>query len=60
MGQTFNLIWMQGLTCAGNQMATVNAKDPDFLGFLAEHNVNVVYMPTLSPEFGEDAQKINI
>jgi uptake hydrogenase small subunit len=54
----FNLIWMQGQTCDGNSMAVVNAINPDFFTFLEQNNINLLYMPTISPEFGEDARKI--
>jgi len=51
----FNLIWMQGQTCDGNSMSVINATNPDFLTFLEQNNINLLYMPTISPIFGEEA-----
>ncbi|MFH2020307.1 MAG: hypothetical protein ABIJ34_02770 [archaeon] len=56
--EELNLIWMQGQTCDGDSMSVVDSTDPSFLGFLSRHKIRLVYHPTLSPEFGEDAQKI--
>jgi NiFe hydrogenase small subunit HydA len=56
MKQTqFNLIWMQGQTCDGDSMSVVNATDPDLIGFLERNNINLLYHPTLSPQFGDEA-----
>lgn len=56
--QEFNLIWMQGQTCDGDSMSVINATEPDFLEFLRRNKINLLYHPTLSPEFGDEAQKI--
>ena len=56
--QEFNLIWMQGQTCAGDSMSVINATEPDFLGFLERNKINLLYHPTLSPVFGDDAQEL--
>lgn len=53
--QTFNLIWMQGQTCDGNTMSIIDAENPDFLTFLEQNNINLLYHPTLSPIFGKEA-----
>lgn len=58
MGQTFNLIWIIGQTCEGNTMALLNGSDPDFFTFLEQNNINLLYHPTISPAFGEEAQQI--
>jgi len=56
--QEFNLIWMQGQTCDGDSMSVINATEPDFLGFLERNKINLIYHPTLSPVFGDDAQEL--
>lgn len=54
----FNLIWMQGQTCDGNSMSVINSTKPDFFTFLEQNNINLLYMPTISPPFGKDAQAL--
>ncbi|MBN1502876.1 hypothetical protein JW930_04990 [Candidatus Woesearchaeota archaeon] len=56
--EELNLIWMQGQTCDGDSMSVLDSTDPSFLGFLKRHKIKLLYHPTLSPEFGDDAQKI--
>ncbi|MBN1157091.1 hypothetical protein JXA85_05710 [Candidatus Woesearchaeota archaeon] len=56
--QELNLIWMQGQTCDGDSMSVVDSTDPSFMGFLERHKINLLYHPTLSPIFGDDAQKL--
>jgi NiFe hydrogenase small subunit HydA len=53
-----NLIWMQGQSCDGDSMSVVDAERPDFITFLKRNKINLLYHPTLSPIFGEDAQKL--
>lgn len=54
----FNLIWMQGSTCDGNSMSILDAEEPDFFTFLEKNNIVLLYHPTISPEFAEDARLI--
>ena len=54
----FNLIWMQGQTCDGDSMSVVDATEPNFLEFFARNKINLLYHPTLSPIYGDDAQKL--
>ena len=54
--QELNLLWMQGQTCDGDSMSVVDAENPDFITFLERNNINLLYHPTLSPIFGDDAQ----
>ncbi|PLW79311.1 hydrogenase [Candidatus Woesearchaeota archaeon] len=54
----FNLIWMQGQTCDGDSMSVINSTEPDFLAFLERSKINLLYHPTLSPEFGKEAQDL--
>lgn len=54
----FNLIWMQGQTCDGDSMSIINATEPDFLGFLKRNDINLLYHPTLSPMYGNEAQEL--
>lgn len=56
--EELNLIWMQGQTCDGDSMSVVDSTDPSFLGFLIRHKIKLLYHPTLSLEFGDDAQKL--
>ncbi len=54
----FNLMWMQGQTCDGDSMSVVDATSPDFLDFLKNNKINLLYHPTISPQFGKDAQEL--
>ena len=56
--EELNLIWMQGQSCDGDSMSVIDAERPDFITFLKRNKINLLYHPTLSPIFGEDAQKM--
>ncbi|MBN1793129.1 hypothetical protein JW826_05590 [Candidatus Woesearchaeota archaeon] len=56
--EELNLIWMQGQTCDGDSMSVIDAELPDFITFLARNKINLLYHPTLSPQFGPEAQKL--
>lgn len=56
--QELNLIWMQGQTCDGDSMSVLDSEEPSFIMFLKRHNIKLLYHPTLSPEFGDEAQRL--
>jgi NiFe hydrogenase small subunit HydA len=56
--EELNVIWMQGQSCDGDSMSVVDAERPDFITFLAKNKINLLYNPTLSPVFGEEACKL--
>ncbi len=53
-----NLIWMQGQTCDGDSMSVVDSTNPDFMTFLEQNRIRLLYHPTLSPPFGDEAQAL--
>jgi uptake hydrogenase small subunit len=56
--EELNLIWMQGSSCDGDSMSVIESTNPDFLTFLDAYKINLLYHPTLSPIFGDEAQKL--
>ncbi|MCK4997316.1 hypothetical protein KAS08_03350 [Candidatus Pacearchaeota archaeon] len=56
--QELNLIWIQGETCDGDSMSVIDATNPDFLTFLERYKINLLYHPTLSPIYGDEATKL--
>jgi len=56
--EDLNLIWMQGQTCDGDSMSVVDATNPDFMTFLKRYRINLLYHPTLSPIFGDEARQL--
>ncbi|MGM5484629.1 MAG: hypothetical protein ACQEP1_02035 [Nanobdellota archaeon] len=56
--QELNLIWMQGQTCDGDSMSVFDAQNPDFLTFLERNKINLLYHPTVSPVYGDEAQEL--
>ncbi len=48
-----NLLWLQGGACGGNTLSFLNADGPDVLQFLEEHNVKLLWHPSLSLEQGD-------
>jgi uptake hydrogenase small subunit len=39
-------------------MSVINATEPGFLEFLERNKINLLYHPTISPQFGQDAQNL--
>lgn len=56
--QEFNMIWMQGQSCDGDSMSIIDATEPNFLEFLERNKINLLYHPTISPAYGDDAQEL--
>lgn len=56
--EELNLIWMQGQSCDGDSMSVLDATSPDFLEFLRRNKINLLYHPTISPIFGNEAQAL--
>ncbi|MEW8979637.1 MAG: hypothetical protein AB2385_14690 [Symbiobacterium sp.] len=56
MGRT--LVWLQGQSCGGNTISLLNARSPDFVGFLESEGIEVVYHPTLSTVWGEELEAL--
>jgi uptake hydrogenase small subunit len=56
--EELNLIWMQGQSCDGDSMSVVDAERPDFITFLKRNKINLLYHPTLSPVYGDEACKM--
>lgn len=58
MMEELNLIWMQGQTCDGDSMSVFDTQQPDFLTFLERNKINLLYHPTVSPIFGDEAKQL--
>jgi NiFe hydrogenase small subunit HydA len=56
--QELNLFWLQGQSCDGDSMSVIDAERPDFITFLERNNIKLLYHPTLSPVFGDEALKL--
>jgi len=43
-----NLLWLQGGACSGNTLSLLNASDPDVSEFFNQHNIKLLWHPSLS------------
>jgi len=53
-----NLLWLQGGCCGGESVSLLNSEQPDFLTFLNDFGLNLIWHPFVSLESGEKVLEI--
>lgn len=50
----FNILWLQSGGCGGCSMSVLNAESPDFYQSLRQHNIHLLWHPSLSEASGTE------
>lgn len=53
-----NLLWIQTGACSGDSLSILNAENPDLLQTLENHNVKLLWHPSLSPESASELDEM--